>query len=161
MNQRYVAVDGTPYMEWWRELFGTPADTFAESSFWQRGRSSIWVAARGVDPGKVSPVEGVGIPFLRIGEHLWKPTSVAVVEFGVHATRNVVALDAAECRRYLDRESLELAPDDPRGHGVRRGFAIVTYEGVPLGCGLWRRGLLESCVPKGRRLADVDLPIRR
>ena len=160
MNDRYLPVDGAPYLEWWQQQFETPPETLRDCSFWQRGRFSIWIAAADVDPGAVAPVDGVGIPFLRTGREVWKPTSVAVIEFGLEARRNVVELDREETLRFLDREVIEFAPGDPRGALPNRGFVIARYHGLPTGCGLWNRGTLESHVPKGRRVENVDLPVR-
>jgi NOL1/NOP2/fmu family ribosome biogenesis protein len=158
---RYLRVDGAPYREWWQQQFATPPETLGECSFWQRGRFSIWVAAADVDPGTITPVDGVGIPFLRTGREVWKPTLVAVIEFGLDASRNIVELERDEMLRFLDRQVIEFAAGDPRGDLPNRGFVIARYQRLPLGCGLWSRGTLESAVPKGRRMTDVDLPIRR
>jgi len=159
MNDRYVAIGGDPYRDWWQQQFATPPETLRGCSFWQRGRFSIWIAAADVDPGEVAPVDGVGIPFLRTGREVWKPTSVAVIEFGLHATRNVVELQRDELLCFLDRQTIEFAEADARGTLANRGFVIARYQGVPVGCGLWRRGTLVSAVPKGRSMADLDLPI--
>jgi NOL1/NOP2/fmu family ribosome biogenesis protein len=161
VNSRFTPVDGAPYVAWWQEQFATPSATFDDCSFWQRGHANVWVASATVDPGAVTPVEGIGIPFLRLGAELWKPTSAAVVEFGMHATRNVMDLGHDEMLRFLDRRDIEIADDDCRVEGPRRGFVIVRFSGLAIGCGLWRRGVLESSVPKGRRMAELDLPIRR
>jgi len=158
MRDRYVSVDGAPYLEWWQRQFDTPPDTLRGCSFWQRGRFSIWIAAGDVDPGEIAPVDGVGIPFLRTGREVWKPTSVAVIEFGLDARRNVVELHRDETQRFLDRQVIEFAAGDARGALPNRGYVIARYQGLPVGCGLWRRGTLESSVPKGRRMADMDLP---
>ena len=159
MADRYVLVEGRPYLEWWQQQFDTPPGTLRGCSFWQRGRFSIWIAAADVDPGGIAPVDGVGIPFLRTGREVWKPTSVAVIEVGLDAARNVVELDRDETLRFLDRQTIEFAAGDARGTLPNRGFVIARYHGLPLGCGLWRRGTLESAVPKGRRMADLDLPV--
>ena len=159
MADRYVLVDGRPYLEWWQQQFDTPPGTLRGCSFWQRGRFSIWIAAADVDPGGLAPVDGVGIPFLRTGREVWKPTSVAVIEFGLDAARNVVELDRDETLRFLDRQTIEFTAGDARGTLPNRGFVIARYHGQPLGCGLWRRGTLESAVPKGRRMVALDLPV--
>jgi len=161
MGDRYLPVDGAPYRAWWQQQFATPPETLRGCSFWQRGRFSIWVATADVDPGEIAPVEGVGIPFVRTGREVWKPTSVAVIEFGLDASRNVVELDRAETLRFLDRQVIEFAAGDARGTLPNRGFVIARYHGLPVGCGLWCRGTLESSVPKGRRMTDLDLPVRR
>lgn len=161
MRDRYLPVDGSPYIEWWQQQFATPPGSLEECSFWQRGRYSVWVAAADVNPGALAPVDGVGIPFVRTGREVWKPTSVAVIEFGLDASRNVVELDRDETLRFLDRQVIEFAAGDARGALPNRGFVIARYQGLPVGCGLWCRGTLESSVPKGRRMAGLDLPINR
>jgi len=157
LGDRYILVDGAPYLEWWQEQFATPPETLRGCSFWQRGRFSIWIAAADVEPGEIAPVDGVGIPFLRTGREVWKPTLVAVIEFGLDASRNVVELDRDETLRFLDRQVIEFAAEDARGALPNRGFVIARYHGLPVGCGLWRRGTLESAVPKGRSMAGLNL----
>jgi NOL1/NOP2/fmu family ribosome biogenesis protein len=159
MADRYARVDGAPYIDWWQAQYGGHAGSFADCTFWQRGQRSIWVAAVAVDPGELTPVDGVGIPFLRTAWEVWKPTSVAAIEFGLDAERNVVDLTAAEAVRFLDREAIEFEAPDPRAVLPNRGYAIARYAGVPIGCGLWRRGGIESAVPKGRCVARMDLPL--
>lgn len=158
MTDRYVRVDGASYIEWWHGQYGVPAASLERCTFWRRGQRSIWIAAPAVDPGELTPVDGVGIPFLRTGREVWKPTSVAAIEFGLEAERNVVDLTAKETVRFLDREAIEFEPPDPRAALPNRGYAIARYCGVPLGCGLWRRGGIESAVPKGRRVVSADIP---
>ena len=160
MGDRYLPVDRAPYLEWWQQQFETPPETLRGCSFWQRGRFSIWIAAADVDPGGLAPVDGVGIPFLRTGREVWKPTSVAVIEFGLEARRNIVELNRDETLRFLDRQVIDFPAGDTRAKLPNRGFVIARYHGLPVGCGLWRRGTLESSVPKGRRLANADLPVR-
>jgi NOL1/NOP2/fmu family ribosome biogenesis protein len=84
---------------------------------------------------------------------------VAVIHFGGDARRNVVDLDAAEASRFLGRETIEFDEADPRGQLPNRGYVIARYLGVPIGCGLWRRGTLASSVPKGRALPELELPM--
>ena len=118
----------------------------------------MWIADATVDPGGLDPVDGVGIPFVRIGRRIWKPTGAAVQHFGGRADRNVLEGTPDEVAALLARQRIELGPDDPRVPERRRGHVIVRFRGVPVGCALWRGQDLESCVPKGKMLPDVDLP---
>ena len=149
-------VDGESYRRWWSETYGGPADVLASFAFFQRGGKTVWVAARGVELRGLDPVDAVGIPFVRMESRVWKPTSVAALAFGSAATRNVVELQDNEMRAFLGRETVELGDDDRRRELPNRGFVIVRYRGVPLGCGQWRPDAVVSCVPKGRMITVLD-----
>ncbi|NKB89212.1 MAG: hypothetical protein GKS06_13425 [Acidobacteria bacterium] len=153
----YLQIEPEPWSSWWAEQYGTPTELFDDYSFWQRGKYTIWVAAADIQPGAVSPVDGIGIPLLRTGRDVWKPTSVAVIHFGRDVARNVVDLEADEASRFLGREAIEFE-NDARAVLPHRGYVIARYLGVPIGCGLWRRGGLASSVPKGRAMRDLELP---
>lgn len=155
---RYEPVDAAPYRDWWMETYGGPDGMLDGTSFFQRGRSSVWIAAGDVDPRGLDPVDGVGIPFVRIGRRVWKPAGPAVQQYGDRAVRNVVEASAEETVTLLAGGRIELDADDPRLPPQRRGHAIVRFRGLPVGCGLWRGTDLDSCVPKGRRLQEPDLP---
>ncbi|HJO03760.1 MAG TPA: hypothetical protein QGG47_07290 [Acidobacteriota bacterium] len=159
MLRQFRRLEREPYASWWTDRFGTPVGLFDGCSMWQRGKSSVWVAALDVDPGATSPVDGVGFPLLRVGGRAWKPTSVGLVHFGLRATRNVVELDANETMRFLAGEAIELATDDPRCGQWSRGFVLARYLGVPLGCAEWRADAIRSVLPKGRRNQAPDLPL--
>lgn len=155
---RYRRVEGAPFRAWWMETYGGRAGLLDQWAFFQRGKNSVWIASADVDPRGLDPVDGVGIPFVRMGRRIWKPAGPAVQQFGAAARRNVLEADATETTALLAGGTVDLPPDDPRLPERRRGHAIVRYLGVPVGCALWRGTSLESCVPKGRRLANVDLP---
>lgn len=154
----YTRLARAAYVEWWHERYGGPDDTFDRYAFWQRGRNTVWASARDTEPGDVEPVDGIGIPLLRIGRRIWKPTTIAALHFGAIATRNVFEVTAAETRVLLDRGALEPAPDDPRLWEGMRGFVIPRYLGAPIGLAEWRRGTLASVISKSRRISDLDLP---
>lgn len=154
----YARVEAAPFVRWWHETYGGPADLFAGLAFFQRGKGSVWVAAEDVDPGDLAPVDGVGLPFVRVGRRVWKPASPAVLRFGAAATRNVFEATAAEAAAILSGGTVTTPSGDPRVPDPARGHAIVRLGGIPVGCALWRSGALESCVPKGNRIAEADLP---
>jgi NOL1/NOP2/fmu family ribosome biogenesis protein len=159
MRQSYSRVEAEPFVTWWREQYEDLPGRLAEATFWRRGRWNVWVASPDVLPGDVEPVDGVGIPFLRTGRQVWKPTQIAAIEFGSTAARNVVDLAFDEMITFLDGGTIRFAPDDARGAEGRRGFVVARHAGVAFGCGLWRQGTLESAVPKGRQVAFLDSPI--
>jgi len=147
-----------PYVRWWTDRFGTPEGMFGDCSMWQRGKTTVWVAAPDVDPVAVHPVDGVGVPLLRVGGRAWKPTSIGLMHFGLHATRNVVELDLDEAACFLAGETVDLMPEDPRRRLPHRGFIVARSLGVPLGCAEWQTGAIRSVLPKGRRNPAADMP---
>lgn len=152
-------VDGHEYVGWWVERFRLPVETFAGLGFWQRGRSTVWAALADAHGLEDARVDAVGVPFLRVGSRLWKPPTVALRCFAAAARRNAVDVDDDEARAFLRGDAVELSGDDRRWEHLERGFLVVRYRSVPLGCGEWRGGDRQvlSCLPKGRRVQDPVL----
>lgn len=148
-------VDGRPtreaVLDFWSDRFGVPPDTFADHTFWVKGRDSVW-AVSGTEPEPVA-IEALGLRFLRTGGRHWKPTTNAVQRFGAAATRNVIDLDRESARRFVrgDDQAVEWAGD--------WGYLVVSTEvagdQTPLGVGLYTHGELTSVVPKARQV-DLD-----
>jgi len=156
-GRAFARVERQPYVDWWEELFASGSAVFSRYDFFQRGRNSVWIAAADVDLRGLEPCDGVGLPFVRLGRRLWKPTAVAVLHFGATARRGFIEVTESEAVELLARRFIEPGPDDPRVVGLR-GFVIARLRGAPIACIQWRRGRGESCVPKGRALDPVDLP---
>ncbi|WP_435335064.1 DUF7122 family protein [Haloarchaeobius sp. TZWWS8] len=144
-------VDGRATREavvgWWEDRFGVPPETFADHTFYEKGKGKIWAFAGDV-PDSIS-VEGVGMTFLRTRQEHWKPTTDAVQRFGRHATKNVVELDEDEARKFAAGEDQELDYDGDWGYVI--AAHELAGEREPLGVGLFLYGELRSVVPKGRQ----------
>ena len=85
----------------------------------------------------------VGMPFMSVNMQFPKLTTAATMLLGREATRHVVALDQAQCARYLSRQSVELWPSQLiQCHS--KGYVIVTFEGHPLGQGFYTPGTEEG-----------------
>ena len=154
----FLPVESRRGFEFCDEVFGIGADAFAGLGLYQRGKSTLWVACTDLMLDGLRPVDGVGIPFLRIDRAAWKLTAVAAVQFGGLATRNVVEVDAVETARLMRREPVEFPPGDPRRDLPWKAHVIVRHRGVPIGIALWRGEGLDSSVPKGRTVEAIDLP---
>lgn len=154
----FRAVDGVPYVRWWCERFGAPPGAFADLGCYQRGKSSVWIGRHDLQLHGLTTVDGVGLPFLRIGRADWKTTNAAAVRFGHLATRRLVEIDAAELAAVLRGETVALPPADPRLAACSRGHVIVRYAGAGVGCARVQDGELRSEIPRGRQLATADLP---
>jgi NOL1/NOP2/fmu family ribosome biogenesis protein len=155
---RFVRLDSRRGIDFCEEIFGIDPHCFDGLALYQRGRGTLWVAAADLDLDGLRPVDGVGIPILRIDRAVWKLTSAAAIRFGGTATRNVVELDADETAAILRRDPVAFAVDDPRRELPWKAHVIVRYRGVPVGCALWRGDGLESSIPKGRAVDRIDLP---
>ncbi|MFB6154966.1 MAG: hypothetical protein ABEJ22_03655 [Haloferacaceae archaeon] len=134
-------------LDWWEERFGVPPETFADFTFWEKGKGKIW-ALHGdvVDPIRI---EALGMTFLRTRQEHWKPTTEAVQRFGGFATRNVVELEAEEAAAFAAGRDQELDWDGDWGYLVAAHRLAGDLE--PLGVGLYLHGELRSVVPKGRQ----------
>lgn len=153
----FVEVDVAPYLEWWRERFAPDPDPFEGLRCYQRGKSNIWIGAVDISRLATTRADAVGVPFLRVGRRMWKPTSAAIVAFGSDSRSNVLDIDRDETRAFLNGTPLEIPADDPRWAGVSPGFVLVRHVGVALGCGEWREAAILSCIPKGKRISEIDL----
>ena len=134
-------------LDFWNDRFGVPTETFAEHTFWERGKGKLWVY-RGEPPSPVD-VEALGMTFLRTRQEHWKPTLEAVQRFGEHASDCVIHLSEGEAEAFVAGHDQELDWDGDWG------YLVVTHDLAgrrePVGVGLYVYGELRSQVPKGRR----------
>ena len=134
-------------LDFWETRFGVPPETFADHTFWERGKGKLW-CYRGEPPSPVD-IEALGMTFLRTRQEHWKPTLEAVQRFGEHAGKNVIHLDDGEAETFVAGRDQELDWDGDWG------YLVVTHDlagrRAPVGVGLYVYGELRSQVPKGRR----------
>lgn len=134
-------------LAYWDERFGIAPRTFADHTFWERGRGKIWVFWGDVpDP---ADLEGLGMSCLRTTGRDWKPSTNAIQRFGGAASRNVIDLDRAAATRFVAGEDQVVSWDGDWGYVIVA--TSVASEQVPLGVGQYIDGELRSTVPKGRR----------
>ena len=110
----FAEVDARPYFDWWRERFAPEPEPFAGLRCYQRGKSNIWIGAVDIAGLATTRTDAVGVPLLRVGRRMWKPTSVAIVTFGSDSQGNVLDVDRDEARAFLGGTPLELPADDRR-----------------------------------------------
>lgn len=145
--------DRQEILAWWAERFGVPEEVFEPYDFFATGKGTIWALRRSERaPGGIKGLryEALGMVIMRRRKLGWKPTTNAIQVFGRYAKKNVVELNEAQMRAFVAGEAV-------RGPfpGIEEGYVIVRYRGVPLGCGLYRRGMLISQVPKVRRRVEL------
>ena len=150
---RFERVDRGEVISWWSKRFGVPEEVFEPYEFFRTGKGTIWAIRRsGKAPGGLEGLryQALGMVIMRMGKFGWKPTTNAIQVFGRYARRNVVDLDERQMRAFVAGEAI-------RGpfEGLEEGYVVVRYRGLPLGCGLYRHGVLLSQVPKIRRRVEL------
>ena len=147
---RFEKADRREVIRWWSERFGVPEEVFEPYEFFMRGKNTIWALRRTEKLPTGLKFEALGMVIMRKGKFGWKPTTNAIQVFGRYATRNVVELTEEQMRVFV-------AGGDVEGpfEGLEEGYVVVKYRGKPLGCGLYRRGVLKSQVPKVRRRLEL------
>ena len=131
----------------WGERFGIPQSAFSGYIFFQKAHS-VWAANEAIFP-RLS-YEAIGMRIMNLKDRPWKPTTSALQVFGQHATKNLIHLDSADARSFMEGKTLAIESDS------ESGYVVVFYRGEVLGCGLYSRGLLASQIPKERRMASAE-----
>jgi NOL1/NOP2/fmu family ribosome biogenesis protein len=134
-------------LDFWDTRFGVPPETFADHTFWERGKGKLWCYC-GEPPSPVD-IEALGMTFLRTRQEHWKPTLEAAQRFGERAEKNVIHLSEAEAETFVAGHDQELDWDGDWGYLVVTHDLADRRESV--GVGLYVYGELRSQVPKGRR----------
>ena len=124
--------------------FGLQRSLFSDFIFFSGEGGRIYLGPRSFPDLKETL--HVGLPAARVGRSI-KPSSHLVQLFGRHATKNVVQLTRYEAAAYMQGDDLPAKGDATDGH------VILMHDGVPLGCGLLRDGVIKNRLPKAKRLA--------
>ena len=124
-----------------RARFGIPSEAFDGCRFWRRDSGSIWVS----DAATVLPderVEGVGVQVMRREPPRGQPSSAFLRRFGSWIRDGRYPIDAEEAVAFFARGTIPVPPET-----ASRVWA-VTCDGVVLGRGRTRDGVLHSELPK-------------
>ena len=143
----FEPLDSSFVADLWGERFGTPPSVFSGYIFFKKA-NSVWAANDAILP-RLS-YEAIGMRIMNLKDRPWKPTTSALQVFGQYATKNLIHLDSAGARSFMEGKTLAVESDS------ESGYVVVFYRGEVLGCGLYSRGLLVSQIPKERRLASTE-----
>ncbi len=130
----------------WCSRFGIPESIFSGYIFFRKA-NSVW-ALNDSDLPRLS-YEAIGMRIMNLKDRPWKPTTSALQIFGRHAAKNLIHLDSADSRTFLEGKTLSMESDS------EPGYVVVFYRGEVLGCGLYSHGKLVSQIPKERRMAST------
>jgi SAM-dependent methyltransferase/NOL1/NOP2/fmu family ribosome biogenesis protein len=129
----------------------------------ERGDDLQLVARDHRAPARPRPVS-TGVPARRARNRTPKPSTALAFLVGRHATSRVVEVTAAQRDAYQRREAIRPSADQLaacqsgdhlEGANRERGYVILRYRGVPLGCGFLRPGPpgeIESQFPRAWKL---------
>jgi NOL1/NOP2/fmu family ribosome biogenesis protein len=138
-------------IEYFRERFGIPEDDFKGYLFFESNKG-IWMVSSGFPDREylqlttLKRFDFLGIRVLRkINNNRFKPTTYGLQIIGRNATRNFIELDRDELIKLLRNGHIE--KEYP---SVEDGYVILRYNKRVLGCGLYKKGILEHQFPKGR-----------
>lgn len=138
----------------WGDRFGIEDRAIASLRLWQKGTGKFWLAHQDCDPSSASlasvPVQTLGIPLFRSGSHVLKPSTAALQRFGSAITRHVITLETPEqVHQFLSGQAQALPPE--LAAMADEGYLHVRSDLYELGCGLLKRGILHSQLPKALR----------
>lgn len=154
-------VDPVPYWQLVEERFGIPPSTFDGFALARPKRKKLYlVPVDHTPPARPAP-ETIGLPFLRVKMKYPKLTSAAAMQFGRHATRNVIDATADQAAAYLTRRDLTASADRLQ-RCTGRGYVLVRHAGWTLGVGFLMpaengTGTVRSMLPKGWARDAVSL----
>ncbi|MFB6077103.1 MAG: hypothetical protein ABEK12_03165 [Candidatus Nanohaloarchaea archaeon] len=105
-----------------------------------RRSGDFWLVSAATDPAR--DAETMGIRFVRDQEIGFKPTTYALQFLGDAVADARVQVDRTELLRLLEGGTVD--------RDVSDGYVALVYDDRIAGCGLSRRGTVESMIPKGR-----------
>jgi len=146
-------VDPAPYWDQLATRFGIPPSTFDGFVLVRpQSRKLHLVPADHRPPERPTP-DTVGLPFLRIQMAVPKLTTAAAMQFGQHATRNVINATAEQTAAYCARSAFTPSSDQLE-RCTTRGHVIVRHGGGSAGIGFLEDDpesapAVESMFPKG------------
>ncbi len=97
---------------------------------------------------KNAEVYNKGINAGRLNKGYYKPSTDFLQMFGFMATRNIVVLNEEEGKKFISGKTIKI----DNKTNAERGYVVVFYMGKAVGCGLLKEDILESNVPKWRRM---------
>jgi NOL1/NOP2/fmu family ribosome biogenesis protein len=142
----FEPLDASYVADLWFSRFGIPESIFFAYIFFRKA-NSVW-ALNDADLPRLS-YEAIGMRIMNLKDRPWKPTTSALQIFGRHAAKNLIHLDPANARTFLEGKTLSMESDS------EPGYVVVFYRGEVIGCGLYSHGKLVSQIPKERRMAST------
>lgn len=135
-----------------RERYGILETTW-EDYIWLRrdDATAIWVLGKKARSARLIGLETSGILAFRQPPPEGYPTNGFMRVFGAHAQRNIFEiLDESTLLCFLHGESIQNGSPPEE-----QGYCPVLYNGLAVGRGEWKNGVLKCMLPKALRLQDT------
>ena len=144
-------VDPGPYLDVLEERFGIVKATFDDFLFFRPKTSTLSIVRRDLLVPHIPDPMTLGMPFFYANMRHPRPTSAAVLKFGVYAKRNVLDFGASQVMDFVFGREIPLDSDDiDRLDGP--GYVIGRHHGSIVGIGAcWQQDdglVLTGMVPK-------------
>jgi NOL1/NOP2/fmu family ribosome biogenesis protein len=127
-------IDRAPYWDQLATRFGIPPATFDGFMLVQPQSKKLHLVPEDHRPPVRPTPETVGLPFLRIQMAVPKLTTAATMQFGQHATRNVIDATDEQAVAYLARDTF-VPSSNQLERCTTRGHVIVRHDGWGVGIG--------------------------
>lgn len=130
--------------------FGLDRKLFRQLEFFMNNKNKVFAVNRMLaDFVGYGKFVSVSLPFARLDASI-KPTTLMVQMFGRHAKKGIVELGREDAKRFMRGEDLETQKEG-------KGYAIIKYNGYPLGVGLMKGKEIKNQVPRAKRLEVESL----
>lgn len=134
----------TGYLE---ERFGLPRELFDGYALWLGSGGRIYLGP--LPPSLPVEIATCGLMIARVQRTI-KPSTALFQLLGYHVTRARIELTDAQTKAYVAGE--DVAPSPEQIADVRIGYVCLTHDGIAIGCGLLKNGMIENVLPKAVRL---------
>jgi len=133
-------------LDYFETRFGISRNHFREFEFYLASKGRVFLGPKKI-PAIGEPVS-VGILIARMDNNI-KPTTNLLQLFGKYADKNIVSLTEQQTKQYAHGDDIKLSPEQTEK--TERGYVILSYCNVLLGCGLLRESLIKNMLPKAKR----------
>lgn len=132
--------------EYFEIRFGIEPDLFNDHVIYSGPRGRIFLGPEILFP--LSSIDSCGMLIARIDRTV-KPTTNFFQLFGKHVKQNHIALNKNKCLEYCAGEDMKLTAEE--SNKATRGFVMVSYNNIPLGCALFKEQKLFNQLPSQNR----------
>ena len=140
-------------LDYLNERYGFSHDFWDDYLWLSRSDSqAFWVLGKNAKPSRLSGLETAGVLAFRAPLPKGYPTNSFMRAFGAHASRNVYKIaDETELVRFLRGESID-SGEPP----TEQGYCPVLFQGLAVGRGEWKNGVLKCMLPKSLRMQVIE-----
>jgi NOL1/NOP2/sun family putative RNA methylase len=147
-----------PWLDVVTERFGMDSALFADVDVIRWSRRGVYLVSRNQQLPSKPQMESPGLFFMRADGRYPKMTTSAALQFGRHATQNIIKLTPAQSKAYLQRQTITVSKAQA-ATCTNTGYVLLCYRSFPLGLGLFhtKSSQVESLFPKAWSRPNVQI----